>query len=657
MKLSDFVPEIGGILEYQNKLSTLSNYMDLSKSSGGAETYRAPSVGLDYVVNQWVRQQMAYRMNLMQDLWNIAMTVEEIRAPVKHIIDEVFRRGLEWTPKFAVQCRKCQVEYQEVTEECENCGSNDLREPDEEQKELFDRFKNDANLYDQSLEEVLRQFWFDVNSLDIGWIYIAKEYIEDGEEGVRSKPLEIRRIHPALIELDLDRGGIPKNSHWLCYIHRDRSPESEPGECDECGRMLQPAMYKMYKYGSSGGLSSVGEGQNVMYLFDSEIISASKFYTDEMYGWSPIMTIIEKALTLVGMDRNIYRYFWERRMPASMIMVFTDDPESLRREREQMAARMRQDPNYIPMVAVSNRQARGRMDMVRLFHTLQEMDYMPVRNEIRERIAAMWGVTPAWQGAPEAYGGLSTTSQQLTVMSRVIESDQRILHERVFPNLMEAFGITDWVIELPSPEEKAEATRISFAQQKVAIASQLHQMGFEIKIKSPEVGIDEIDFMVSGEAQSQQDMFGGMGGGMPGLGGFGGDEMGGEEMPQEENGDEDQKEQGPIYQLMEKSKPSPKTWISQIMNMGFLAPMVKGVYPNGEMLDVAFEYGNAMWKANFVGNNLVAINKIEPEKLHQHGKHPPHPVSLPHDSEMGTRQERRDYDSFAGEEPESSEMM
>ena len=67
---------------------------------------------------------------------------------------------------------------------------------------------------------------------------------------------------------------------------------------------------------------------------------------------------------------GLFRYFFERRMPASMMMVFTDDPESLKRERENIAAQTRQDPNYVPMVAVSSRNQRGRVEMLRLFHTL-----------------------------------------------------------------------------------------------------------------------------------------------------------------------------------------------------------------------------------------------------------------------------------------------
>ena len=146
--------------------------------------------------------------------------------------------------------------------------------------------------------------------------------------------------------------------------------------------------------------------------------------------------------------------------------------------------------------------------MVRLFHTLQEMDYLPVREEIRERVGAMWGVTPAWQGAPEAFGGLSTQTQQLVVMSRVVEADQRLFHEKVFPMLLEAFGITDWELQLPQPEEKAEATKISFAQQKVQVANTLAQLGFRVALKEQDVSLGEMEFIISGDQVPTAEMQG-----------------------------------------------------------------------------------------------------------------------------------------------------
>ena len=460
MKLSEYLPETPALAQQITDLNAQLGMFQLMKAG---ETGTAPTMGLDHVVNTWVRHQMAYRQQLVMDIQTIAMSVEEIRSPISHITGEVFRRGIEWKPTKA--------------------------DPDHAQQEEFSKFLDDCNVFDQSFEEVLKQFHYDINTVDDGFLYLAKEYKNMDDGSLRSKIIEIRRLNPALVEFDLDAAGLPKNAHFLCPIHRD-DVQDTPITCDHpgCKRICLPVMYKYYLRNKH------------IYLFDSEVIHISKFSPSETYGWSPILTVFEKALTLIGMDKNLYRYFFERKMPASMIMVFTDDPESLRRERSNLAAQTRMDPNFVPMVAVSARNNRGRVDMVRLFHTLQEMDYLPVRQEVRERIAAMWGVTPAWQGAPEAFGGLSTQTQQLVVMSRVVEGDQRMFHDKVFPLILEAFGITDWTLELPTPEEKAEATRISFAQQRVSVASQLNQMGFTVKLKDQGEDMENIAFVIEGQS-------------------------------------------------------------------------------------------------------------------------------------------------------------
>ena len=457
MKLSEYLPQVPQMQQQMADLNKQISLLDVMKATG--DTGKAPTIGLDQIVNTWVRHQMAYRQQLIQDLQTVAYSVEEIRGPVSHITGEVFRRGITMVPKG--------------------------EKPDTEQKERLTRWLKDCNVFDQSMEEVLRQFHFDVNTLDDGFLYLAKEYRDNGDGTVSSKLREIRRLNPALVEFDLDSAGLPKNSHFICPIDRTDISE-EPGKSKK-GVERIPAMYKYYHRSAH------------LYFSDEEVIHLSKFSPSETYGWSPILTIFEKALTLVGMDKNLYRYFFERKMPASMLMVTTDDPESLRREREHIAAQTRMDPNYIPMVAVSARNQRGRVDLVRLFHSLNEMEYLPIRDEIRERVSAMWGVTPAWQGAPDAFGGLSQQTQQLVVMSRVVESDQRLLHEKVFPQLLDAFGITDYEIVLPQPEEKAENTRIAHAHQKIQIVNQFAQLGFDIKLKEQDVDVFEADFIISGD--------------------------------------------------------------------------------------------------------------------------------------------------------------
>jgi hypothetical protein len=630
MRLSEYLPEVPAMAQQMSELNSQINTLELMKAAG--ETASSPSFGLDHVVNTWVRHQMAYRQQLVMDIQTISMSVEEVRSPVSHITGEVFRRGINWKPL--------------------------VENPDPEQRERMEKLLASCNVFDQSLEEVLRQFHFDVNIVDDGFLYLIKEFYDDGKT-VRSKVKEIRRLNPALVEYDLDMAGLPKNSHFVCPLHRDTVADT-PGICKEssCDRDRWPVMYKYYH-----------RSQHI-YLFENEVIHVSKFFPSETYGWSPLLTIFEKVLTLIGMDKNLYRYFFERKMPGSMMMVFTDDPESLRRERANIAAQTRIDPNFVPMIAVSAKNNRGRVDMVRLFHTLQEMDYLPVRAEIRERVAAMWGVTPAWQGAPEAFGGLSTQTQQLVVMSRVVEGDQRLFHEKVFPQLLEAFGITDWTLELPQPEERAEATRIQFAQQKIAVANQYANMGFEVVLKDQDVSLEEAEFIVSGEMvpsarmqgeqqalqlEQQQQQLEQTEQQEQAPGNFmGGDEEGEEEGGEEElpEGEEGEEGMEAIQAMLLKTIPKHKrkfkgrtggrtpdwqdklpheerdiddyadaraaknelslmndsqTWVESLIQKGFTMPFIKQVSPDGTQM--WFAQDSVDYVANLNGSGVVHIEK------------------------------------------------
>ena len=95
MKLSEFLPEVPALAQ---QISDLNSQMGMFQLMKAGETGSAPTMGLDHVVNTWVRHQMAYRQQLVMDIQTISMSVEEIRSPVNHITQEVFRRGLEWEP-------------------------------------------------------------------------------------------------------------------------------------------------------------------------------------------------------------------------------------------------------------------------------------------------------------------------------------------------------------------------------------------------------------------------------------------------------------------------------------------------------------------------------------------------------------------------------
>ena len=97
MRLQDYLPEVPKLAQTVINLNEQINFLDLMKSGSG-ETGRAPTIGLDHVVNTWVRHQMAYRQQLVMDLQMLAYSIEEVRSPLQHITGEVFRRASSRKP-------------------------------------------------------------------------------------------------------------------------------------------------------------------------------------------------------------------------------------------------------------------------------------------------------------------------------------------------------------------------------------------------------------------------------------------------------------------------------------------------------------------------------------------------------------------------------
>ena len=102
MKLGDYLPEVPEMTKSLGDIHNTLEWLNLSKgyndTSAASMDGRTPTLGIETVVNGWIRNQMAYRKQLIQDIQTIAMQAEEIRAPLHHITNEVFRRGIQLVP-------------------------------------------------------------------------------------------------------------------------------------------------------------------------------------------------------------------------------------------------------------------------------------------------------------------------------------------------------------------------------------------------------------------------------------------------------------------------------------------------------------------------------------------------------------------------------
>jgi len=482
------------------------------------------------------RQYIADRRYLL-DLYVVAYNNADVRTAITHQRNEIFRRGFDWVQGWDY---KCPVDDEEFTaidarkldykhkHKIEKNGQErevavDLKMPDEGQKVEFDKFIESCNYFGQSLETILRECWDDINVTDDAFIFVSKEYTAEqkldkddqptGEWEITGKPKFIFRLDPVLVEFDLDQRGIPGMRHHICLIHRDELLEVPPGEgwelewkgqCPTCGLPTYPTIFKYNESYLQGGYGTAQA--KVLYLTAEEVIHWSYYTPSELYGYPPILSIYEKALTLIGMDRYIYDYFYERKVPQGIISTVTDDPKGIESVKSELQARMQQDPHYIPWIAVSAKTGAGKTEFVRFAYTLDELNYLPVRDEIRDRIAGIYGVSAIWMSSVQGIGGLNAESQQLQVMSRVVEGAQRIFHEQVFPALMSHFGVTDWELELATPEEDSELAELQIKQSKATLAQTWQAIGFGIEFDQEKDEYTATGSVPSMQEQQQQQM-------------------------------------------------------------------------------------------------------------------------------------------------------
>jgi len=516
------------------------------------------------------RQQLYYsRRARLDNLYTIAFSCTQIRTAVINIRNEVFRRGFdEWEPKFAKKCTNpdCGNEFMERLDICPDCEKAGMqqenkepwptRDPDPQQYKRFKKFVGRANSFDQSLEDVLRECEDDINIADDGFLLLAKEYLFDKNDdagAMKERVKEIVRLDPCNIEFDLDANGLPERSHYICLEHRRDQATSnvvKPGyqdyptsientakveipRCPDCNRIMQPAMYR-YLY----------RGKYRFYT-RHEVLHWSRYAPSKTYGYSPILSVYEKALTALGMDRWLYDYFYERIIPPGVIVTVTDDPEGLEARIKDQEMKMRENPHHISWVAVSKKSGQGKTEYIQFGSNFQEMDFQAISDRIGDKIAGMWGVSRIFMGVPSNAGGRETSTNQLVVMSRVVESAQKAYNQKVVSTLVEAFGIEDWTLILKTPDEKTESLVLEEESRKISNAAQMASMGFTVEMedKGKKAGIS---FIYSGKAGGQQGMMGGegMGGPMGGDedmgGGFGGggDEGGSDEAPEPSDGSE-----------------------------------------------------------------------------------------------------------------------
>lgn len=430
---------------------------------------------------------------LSYTVWQQSYYLEENVAVFSEVVQalrrETFRNGLRWKPHFVKKCLKCDNEMQEKAEACDHCGSVELRDPNASEMKLFGRidgtdFLQKANKNDQTLNEILFNNDFHLNVCDLGYILILKKYVLADDGSIKEAiPAEILALDPRDIEFVHTPDGMPGGGEKLCLKHRNNPQGHDVERCPKCGSVLYDVHFK------SGKMAQLNQ-----YYIEGEVLKVSKYYPSLVYGYPPIIKMVDDAWAYHYIEKRV-RSYYEKGRPPGILSIPTNNIEGQQKLWKDINLELRQDPYAVPWMAVDP-EAKNAMQFLNLMMD-PNADMLEVKKDLRERFGSRFGVSMIFQADTSVSGGLNNEGLQITVTNRAVQWGQSIYNDKVLPWICKQFGIKDYVLELAPSEEMDEMAEIQRKTAEAQWAQIMFQMGFDVEY-------EDAKFKVSGLAKKPE---------------------------------------------------------------------------------------------------------------------------------------------------------
>ena len=392
------------------------------------------------------------------------------RTCITQLKQEIFRRGYIWEKAYEARCNNCGKEHQRPVSVCSRCGSEDLKKPDPKQLQFAERFLEQyVNKSEQLFIDVLKELEDDLNIMDDAYIVLVKEYFLDGNGSIRMHRIkELYRGDPVSMFIYADEDGTRGTRGFTCINHRNHLVKEPHMKCEDCGSNMFPVHYVNRAHGED------------QYFIEGEVLHFSKYNPTRLYGVSPILTLYNYIMTLIAMESYIQSSYTKSRMPRGLLTVQTRNLDSMRSFWRATKEKLEQDPHFIPIMGVESESGKGSVEWIKFMDSLKEMDYVSVKDDLRDRISAFYGVSKVFMADNTTSGGLNNEGMQILVTNRAVESAQKVYNNYVFPFLTKQFGITDWNLKLPPSEEEDEIAGLRKREIEVNIAASIKNLGFEV---------------------------------------------------------------------------------------------------------------------------------------------------------------------------------
>ena len=422
------------------------------------------------IFNIGIQERRNQQMMTAPIIYSMVQQSVIVRTCITQLKQEIFRRGYVWEKAYEALCQSCGKKHKKPVTECSRCGSTELRLPDPKQLEYIEKFLDRyVNKSEQLFIDVFRELEDDLNTMDDAYIVMVKEYFLDGNGKIRMHRVkELYRGDPVTMYIYADENGVRGTKGFTCVNHRSIIATEPHETCEVCGSNLFPIHY-VNRVG--------GEDQ---YFLEGEVLHFSKYSPSRLYGLSPILTLYNHIMTLIAMENYVNSSYTKSRMPRGLLAVQTRNMESMRSFWRSVKEKMEQDPHFIPVMGIEAENGKGAVEWIKFMDSLKEMDYVSVKDDLRDRISAFYGVSKVFMADNTTSGGLNNEGMQILVTNRAVQMAQNVYNNYVFPFLVKQFGITDWELKLPPSEEEDEIAVLRKREIEVNIAASIKNLGFEI---------------------------------------------------------------------------------------------------------------------------------------------------------------------------------
>ena len=442
-------------------------------------------------------------------IYELADNIDAIRIPVETLNREMFKNGFEVVERFKYRCEDCgkEFEYKPLSTDtpddshaekilegenapkeemqCDTCGSNKLVRPDPRNRKTLQKLiDKPINGNNQTIEDVSRQLERDLEIADNAYMLLLKNYYIDDTTGKinhdKTEIKEVIRIDPPQVAMIADSDGRigfddKRNKVWVCprFEHRDKRLQ-EP-KCERCGAEAIKAVIEVNSVYSLG----IPQPKRVIYGEGEVVWKAGKYKPALVYGYSPIYSIWSKAMSLSHMDEYVRKYFDKMRPPRGMLVIASRNYETFRKSWDALEQKATEDPYMIhPLLVEQEKGGKNLAQWLDFTGSLRELEFIAVRQELRQIIGAIYGVLPLYYG--EMPSGWSQEGLQVTITNRAVKWGQDILLKSFFRKLAEILGVEDWDIKLKQGEETDELMQLQIEGTEIENMMALQGMGFEV---------------------------------------------------------------------------------------------------------------------------------------------------------------------------------